>query len=202
MTYTIRETIKGFDLVFETEDGAFSPHNVDKGTLAMLSVVDLNDSDRVLDLGCGYGVVGILAAKLVGTDNVVMIDKDELAVQLSEKNARLNDLDGLKIYKSDGFSDLKEKDFTLILSNPPYHTDFSVAKEFIEKGFNRLSIGGKMFMVTKRDLWYRNKLTSIFGGVKVWNIDGFFVFMAMKKGSTYAKMKGSKKRSIGKIERE
>lgn len=189
MSYIIKDTINGIDLIFETEDSVFSPHSIDKGTLAMLSVVDFDEADKVLDLGCGYGVVGILAAKLVDADNVVMIDKDETAVRLSEKNARLNRIDGLRIIRSDGFKDLTEKDFTLILSNPPYHTDFSVAKEFIEKGFNRLSIGGRMFMVTKRDLWYRNKLTSIFGGVKVWDIDGYFVFMSIKKESSYAKMK-------------
>lgn len=187
MSYKITETLKEIKLLFETEEGVFSPKGVDKGTIAMLSVVDFKEGDRVLDLGCGFGVVGILAAKIVGTDNVVMIDKDKLAVRLSKENALLNDLAGIKVYESDGFKDLKEKDFTMILSNPPYHTDFSVAKEFIEKGFNRLSIGGKMIMVTKRDLWYRNKLTSIFGGVRVWNIDDYFVFMSIKKKSTYAK---------------
>jgi 16S rRNA (guanine1207-N2)-methyltransferase len=189
MTYTITETIKEIKLTFQTEEGVFSPKGVDKGTLAMLSIVDFKEGDKVLDLGCGFGVVGILAAKIVGIDNVVMIDKDKLAVRLSKENALLNDLTGIKVYESDGFKDLKEKDFTYILSNPPYHTDFSVAKEFIEKGFNRLTIGGKMVMVTKRDLWYRNKLTSIFGGVRVWTIEDYFVFMSIKKGNTYAKKK-------------
>jgi 16S rRNA (guanine1207-N2)-methyltransferase len=75
----------------------------------------------------------------------------------------------------------------MILSNPPYHTDFSVAKMFIEKGFNRLSIGGRMYMVTKRKEWYRNKLKSIFGGVRIWELNGYFVFMSIKKSRTYAK---------------
>lgn len=140
MSYTIRENIKGIELVLETEQGVFSSHHVDKGTLAMLSVVDFDAGDKVLDLGCGFGVVGILAAKIVGTANVVMIDKDELAVRLSTRNILLNGLEGIKVFKSDGLKNLAEKDFTLILSNPPYHTDFSVAKEFIEKGFNRLKL--------------------------------------------------------------
>lgn len=190
--YTIRATVKDVELVFKTSYGVFSPKHLDKGTLVMLSVVDFQEGDRVLDLGCGYGLEGILAAKLVGEENVVMIDKDSLAITLSKENAKLNNVEGIKIYQSDGFRSVNEKDFTLILSNPPYHTDFSVAKEFIEKGFNRLRIGGKMFMVTKRELWYRKKLTSIFGGVKVWNIDDYFVFMSIKKDSTYAKVKKKK----------
>ena len=59
---------------------------------------------------------------------------------------------------SDGFRDIPDTGYTLILSNPPYHTDFRVAKHFIEKGFNRLAIGGKMVMVTKRRDWYKRKI--------------------------------------------
>lgn len=57
-----------------------------------------------------------------------------------------------------------DKDFTLILSNTPYHNDFSIAKHFIKEGFRRIVIGGKMIMVTKRKDWYKNKFISIFGG--------------------------------------
>jgi 16S rRNA (guanine1207-N2)-methyltransferase len=183
----IRTTIKGIDLVFETSAGVFSPKCIDLGTLSMLSVVDFQETDKVLDLGCGYGVVGILAAKIIGDHNVVMIDIDEEAIRLSRKNCLLNNVQGVIIRKSDGFTNLDETDFTVILSNPPYHTDFSVAKMFIEKGFNRLSIGGRMYMVTRRKEWYRNKLKSIFGGVRIWELNGYFVFMSIKKSDTYAK---------------
>ncbi|OPX43538.1 ribosomal RNA small subunit methyltransferase C [Ruminiclostridium hungatei] len=191
--YLFEATIKDITLKFKTSNDVFSPKSIDKGTFAMLSVVDFKETDKVLDLGCGYGVVGILAAKIIGTDNVVMTDKDSIAVDFSQMNAALNNVENIKIIKSDGFKNLDDKDFTLILSNPPYHTDFSVAKEFIEKGFNRLCIGGKMYMVTKRKDWYKNKLTAIFGGVRVWEIDDYFVFMSMKKDSSYANSKKIKK---------
>jgi 16S rRNA (guanine1207-N2)-methyltransferase len=87
---------------------------------------------------------------------------------------------------SDGFRDFRESGFTKILSNPPYHADFAVPKHFIEKGFNRLVVGGAMFMVTKRELWYRKKLEAIFGGVRVRRVDDYFVFEAIKKTSQYA----------------
>lgn len=183
----ITTTIKNMDLAFETSDELFSPNDIDKGTLAMLSVAEFTEGDKVLDLGCGYGVVGILAAKIVGPENVVMIDNNPKAVELSKKNAAGNDVEGVKVILSDGFAQLHEKDFTLILCNPPYHVDFSVPKMFIEKGFNRLAIGGRMLMVTKRKKWYQNKLTAIFGGVKVWERDGYLVFMSIKKSATYAK---------------
>lgn len=82
---------------------------------------------------------------------------------------------------SDGYKNVGETDFTLILSNPPYHADFSVPKHFIEVGFKKIAIGGKLIMVTKRLDWYKNKLTSVFGGVKVHEINGYYVFVAEKR---------------------
>ena len=183
----IHTNINGFDLEFRTSEQLFYPRSIDRGTLAMLSVAEFAEGDKVLDLGCGYGVVGILAAKIVGPENVVMIDNDPKAVELSKKNAATNEVEGVKILLSDGFKALDEKDFTAILCNPPYHVDFSVPKMFIEKGFNRLAIGGRMLLVTKRRKWYQNKLTAIFGGVKTRAIDDYWVFVSIKKSASYAK---------------
>ena len=190
----IRETINGIELSFETSSACFSPDGIDKGTLAMLSVVDFSVDDKVLDLGCGYGIVGIYAAKLISEANIVMSDNDELCVDLSIKNALLNGVSGVKVVLSDGFRNIVDNDFSIILSNPPYHSDFSVAKHFIEKGFNRLNIGGKMIMVTKRKDWYKNKFISIFGGVKISEINDYFIFTAEKRSTQYANVKkhGSK----------
>ena len=63
----------------------FSPKRIDRGTLAMLSVLDLKEDDKVLDLGCGYGLVGIYVAKVIGAENVVMTDIDRTAVEVARK---------------------------------------------------------------------------------------------------------------------
>ena len=173
-------------LELETRPGLFSPEHVDRGTLAMLSVAALEPGMRGMDLGCGCGVVGILAAKRCGEDNVLLTDVDPLAVETARQNAALNGLPGLRVVLSDGFDAVDETGFDLILSNPPYQSDFAVAKRFIEKGFNRLKIGGRMMMVTKRLDWYRNKLTAIFGGVNTRRIDGYWVFEAQRRELRYA----------------
>ena len=183
----ITAEINGIRLCFETAANSFSPRFIDKGTLAMLSATDLTDGARLLDLGCGYGVVGIYAAKLIGAQNVIMSDVDGANVELSKRNAALNGVGDIKVVLSDGFAGITESGFTHILSNPPYQADFAVPKHFIEKGFNRLLIGGKMIMVTKRKLWYKNKLISIFGGVKITETGGYNVFIAEKRGAQYAK---------------
>lgn len=185
----INVSISDINMQFKTSDEVFSPKNADKGTLAMLSVVECDMDDKVLDLGCGYGIVGIYFAKKLSSKNVVMTDIDNNAVELSKENIVLNNVQGISIYQSDGLKEISDHNFTVILSNPPYHTDFSVPKEFIEKGFNRLVIGGKMYMVTKRKDWYKNKLISVFGGVRIWEIDGYYVFMAIKKDASYANAK-------------
>ncbi|MBD5140182.1 MAG: class I SAM-dependent methyltransferase [Ruminococcus sp.] len=183
----ISAEIKNVSLKFETDPSNFSPNNIDVGTLAMLSAVDFLPSDKVLDMGCGYGVVGILAAKLIGQENVAMCDISEAAVKQAKINAELNGVPNIEIKISDGFSEIQDNGFTLILSNPPYHADFSVPKRFIEVGFKKLAVGGKMVMVTKRLDWYRNKLTSVFGGVRVREIDGYYVFISEKRGERLQK---------------
>lgn len=182
----IIETVCGHELRLWTEPGLFSQSGVDAGTLAMLSCVTFTSDDKVLDLGCGYGVVGIVAAKIAKPQNVFLVDIDPVAVSAATKNLDANGAAGATVTLSDGFRDFRETGFTKILSNPPYHADFAVPKHFIEKGFNRLVLGGSLFMVTKRELWYRRKFEAIFGGVRVRVVGDYFVFEAVKKASQYA----------------
>lgn len=197
----IQERIQGELLCFETDETLFSPAAVDKGTLAMLSTVEFLPKDVVLDLGCGYGVVGILAAKKIGAERVTMCDLEERAVNKSRENAERNGVEGVTLRQSNGFENIEGREFTVILSNPPYHTDFSVAKHFIEEGYRRLADGGRMVMVTKRLDWYKNKLTSVFGGVRVQEIDGYFVFCAEKR-KRFAKKEKPVKTMSKKLERK
>lgn len=177
----IEKEINGINVTLDTGDYYFSPDEIDRGTLAMLSAVEVSREDKILDLGCGYGIVGIYLAKLSGGAEIVMSDVSEDAVRLSEDNLMLNGVTSARVVLSDGLASVEDKDFTLILSNPPYHTDFKVAKGFIENGFRKLRTGGRMVMVTKRLDWYKNKLISVFGGVRIKEIDGYYVFEAEKR---------------------
>lgn len=191
---TINVNIMGEELALETRKGLFSPEHADRGTMAMLSTLTFEPGMRVMDLGCGCGIVGIAAAKKCGAENVVMSDVDANAVEAARENAVANGVGGVTVVLSNGFDNVDAAGFDLILSNPPYQTDFAVAKKFIEKGFNRLKIGGRMVMVTKRLDWYRNKLKSIFGGVRVQEIDGYYVFEAQRRSLQYAGAERKKKK--------
>ena len=182
----LQAEVLGQSVSLETQKGLFSPEHIDRGTLAMLSHVNFDSGMRIMDLGCGCGIVGIVAAKIAGEENVFMSDADPKAVETAKRNAERNGVGGVRLYISDGFRDVDASGFDLILSNPPYQTDFSVAKGFIEKGFNRLKIGGKLYMVTKRREWYKNKIISVFGGVEIRETDGYFVFIAQRRSLKYA----------------
>ncbi len=179
-------------LKFETEESLFSPESPDRGTMAMLRNTELKENDKILDLGCGYGLVGISAAKVIGEKNVFMVDINEKAVEHARINAAKNGVPGVTVKLGNGLEPIQDNDFTLILSNPPYHTDFSVPKAFIENGFKQLVVGGRMVMVVKRMDWYKNKLTTIFGGVRVVEDDGYYILTSEKRGSFTTKSKEKK----------
>src|SRR5258708_6410733 len=94
--------IAGIQLRFETSPSLFSPRYPDQGTLAMLSSVSFMPGDKVLDLGCGYGVVGIFAAKLLEPRQVFMLDNDPEAIRCAAKNVAENGVEGVTVVLSEG----------------------------------------------------------------------------------------------------
>lgn len=179
--HTVTWEYKGVGYVFHTLDTLFSYKHIDIGTIQMLEYTELRLDDKILDLGCGYGVVGIVAASTIGSENIVMSDVNANALEMSVENVNANSVDGIRIVCSNGFENIRDTDFTLIMSNPPYHTDFSVAKAFIEGSYKHLKAGGRLVMVTKRFDWYKNKIQAVFGGVKWIESSGYYVFLAEKQ---------------------
>jgi 16S rRNA (guanine1207-N2)-methyltransferase len=188
----------GASMEFETDDQVFSPRGVDAGTLELLKCAPLLAGGKVLDLGCGYGAVGITAAKLNRRADVTMCDSSDDALRLAGRNIALNGVPDVKLIKSDGFNEIADWDYTLILCNPPYHADFSTPKAFIEGGYKKLAYGGKLFLVTKRKVWYKNKLVGVFGGVKIAERNGYCVFMSEKLRRADHKYKKSSEKESGK----
>ncbi len=184
---TFDTTINGLTLHLTTSPSCFSPTRVDRGTLAMLSQVAWGQGKKILDLGCGYGVVGLVAAHYTQPENIYMLDNNPDALLCAQQNIRANQRDGIHVLCSDAYDELQETGFDIILTNPPYHTDFQVPKKFIEKGFNRLKVGGTFYLVTRRRLWYEKKLVSIFGGTRLTEQEGYFVFQSEKRQTAYRK---------------
>lgn len=198
--YTVKWHYDGFNYVFHTLASLFSYRQVDLGTRQMIEQIDLQPDNKVLDLGCGYGVVGIWAAHMIGAEKVVMSDANIAALNMAAENIKANNLDEIQLIHSNGFDHIHDVDFNLILSNPPYHTDFAVAKEFIEGSYQHLQSGGSLVMVTKRFKWYKNKIQSVFGGVKWVECNGYYVFKAEKR--VVQKSKQPKRNMSKKLQRK
>ena len=185
MNELIEIEINGESLVFSTSAGLFSPSSADAGSLAMLNSVDFEAGQKVLDLGCGYGLVGIYAARKTGSGTVWMLDIDPEAIENCRINASINSIQIADFICADGpeilFKMGLSSSFDYILSNPPYHTDFSVARRFIESSYRLLSDEGFLVMVVKRLTWYRNKIRSVFGGVIVKQVGEYFILSAQKR---------------------
>lgn len=174
-------------LQIDTVDSMFSPRGADFGTVLMLEHTIFDVEDKLLDLGCGSGIVSLCAASAgVLPTNITLTDVDPISVECARHNLVNNGFTGANLVCGDALRAVSDTDYTLIMSNPPYHTDFSVAKAFIEEGFKHMVIGGRMLLVTKRKDWYRNKMISVFGGVKIIEQDGYFVFESVKKQARFA----------------
>src|SRR2546430_12058929 len=115
----IRERVRGFDLHLETQAGIFAHRGLDAGTRLLIETMRVSPTARVLDLGCGYGAIGIVAAKLAGRGSAVLVDSDIRATRLAERNLGLNGVTNAEVILGDGVRDLPRRSrFDVVASNP------------------------------------------------------------------------------------
>ena len=140
----------GHKLRFRVVQDLFSSFEVDVGTrllLRSLAEAGRDDLRKVLDLGCGYGPIG-LALKMSDEERTVhMVDRDALAVEYSRQNADLNHLPGVEIYGSLGYDDVSARDFDLIASNIPAKAGEPVIANLLREASRYLRPGGLVAIV-------------------------------------------------------
>ncbi len=124
--------IRGQTLEFQTYTSLFSGSEIDEGTRLLLEYAEIPRSGVVLDLGCGYGVIGITIAKLNPKLKVYMTDINPLAVKAAKYNARLNGVeDRVVILQGNLYEPVKDKLFDAIYSNPPLSAGKKIVEEII-----------------------------------------------------------------------
>ncbi len=180
----ITEYIRGIRFSFYTASSVFSPKKIDNGTRLLAEHMVIPHGAMVLDIGCGYGVLGIVAAKVCPDCRVFMSDVNERAVMLAHRNAKLN---GVKVVVKSGdlYSPWKNFKFDVILSNPPMSAGKETCFKIIEGAKEHLNEKGSLQLVVK----YRkggkiieNALEEVFGNVDVLaKGSGYRVFISRKK---------------------
>lgn len=141
----------GHDFQFVTDSGVFSRQRMDFGSELLVETVcsDGRPHGRMLDLGCGYGPVGIIMKRVNPALEVVLCDVNERALKLARQNARLNQTQYLDIVQSDGLQNVKG-DFDLILTNPPIRAGKAVVHRFFAEAAARLRAEGRLYVVIQK----------------------------------------------------
>lgn len=177
-------SLRGHNLKFKTDRGVFSKKEVDFGSRLLIETFHLPDVEgSILDVGCGYGPIGLAIAKSIDR-HVHMIDVNERALTLARENAVLNGIEDVRIYASDRLFGVEEKDFAAILTNPPIRAGKRVVHEIFEQGYEHLRAGGELWVVIQKKQGAPSaisKLTEVFTEVEtVEKKKGYFIIKAKK----------------------
>lgn len=147
----ISDIIRGVPVELVTEPGIFSPKRVDPGTRLLIENIDIPSEGNVLDIGCGYGVIGIIIAKLNPKLKVYLVDINPRAIELAKLNARINKVqDSVIVLQGNLYEPIGNIDFNLIVSNPPISAGQRVVEELIRKAKEYLVHEGVIEIVLKK----------------------------------------------------
>ncbi len=183
---TIETELRGFRFKLATDAGVFSKGGVDFGSKVLIDRMQIGPSDEVLDVGCGYGPIGLTAARLAARGQVVMIDINERAVELAKLNAKMNGISNVSIFQSDKLEAVRGRFFDVILTNPPIRAGKTVVHQIFEEACDHLKPGGSLWMVIQNKQGApsaRKKLEELFGEeavVEIGKDKGYRIYCARK----------------------
>lgn len=178
-------TLKNNHFRFKTDNGVFSKREVDFGSRLLIESFQVSAAHGpILDVGCGYGPIGLSIAKGYNDRLVHMIDVNERALELAKENAALNRVENVQIYESDRLLNVKEVNFAAILTNPPIRAGKKTVHEIFEQSFDHLVENGELWIVIQKKQGAPSaieKLSTLFANVETVNKSkGYFVIKAKK----------------------
>lgn len=174
----IREdlSISHAGIEFYTTWGLFSPRAIDDGSRLLLDHIELEEGDDCLDLGCGYGVLGLCMARRAPAGQTLMVDKDFVAVEYAERNRLHNRIDNASCLLSNGFNQIPARQFDVIVSNIPAKVGKEMLYIYLFDGLEYLKPGGSFYIVTITGLrqFFKRGFHEVFGH-----------YEKIKQGKTY-----------------
>ena len=180
----VKYTYKGNTLSFKTDSGVFSKEHIDFGTNVLLnSLEDLNGYINLLDVGCGYGTIGLSVAKAYDNLKVDMVDINERAVALANLNAKENNINNANAKVSNVYEAVKDT-YDVIISNPPIRAGKRVVFEIVEKAYEHLNKNGFIYVVIQKKQGAPsliNKMKEIYGNIEIINKEkGYYIIKSVK----------------------
>ena len=171
----------GQRLTFLTDAGVFSKKMIDYGSRVLLSVLDFEAGERVLDVGCGYGPLGLSLAKAYGV-TATMVDINQRALDLAQKNAERNQVSA-HIFQSNVYEKVTGI-FDHVISNPPIRAGKQVVHEVISGSYEHLTEGGDLTLVIQKKQGApsaKSKMEVIFGNCEIVKKDkGYYILRSEK----------------------
>ncbi|AIQ49582.1 16S rRNA methyltransferase [Paenibacillus sp. FSL R7-0273] len=181
---TINTVLRGKNLRFTSDAGVFSKGDIDHGSRVLIEAMEIAEGAAVLDVGCGYGPIGISAALLAPKGHVTMIDINSRAVELARENAVNNGVKNVTVKESDVLSAVQGQKFDVILTNPPIRAGKAVVHHIFEQAFEHLNEGGTLWIVIQKKQGAPSaaaKLESLFTDVEEVGKDkGYRIIKAQK----------------------
>jgi 16S rRNA (guanine1207-N2)-methyltransferase len=172
-------------LSFLSRPGVFAYGRLDEGARALVDTMHINPGDRILDLGCGCGTNGIIAARRAGPNGkVTLVDSNLRAIALTLENVRTNGIVNFSTHAAHMLPTLEDAPFDVILANPPYYAQAVLPQLFIDAAERCLKPDGRFYLVTKQTEPAATILTETFPFVEVANCRGYQVFCS---GRTFPK---------------
>ena len=180
--HELRVDLLGEKMTFLTDAGVFSKKMVDFGSQLLLKCLEVNQGETVLDVGCGYGPLGLSLAKAYGVQ-ATMVDINNRALDLARKNAERNKVEAT-IFQSNIYEQVKGK-FDHVISNPPIRAGKQVVHEIIEKSKDFLGIGGDLTIVIQKKQGApsaKSKMEDVFGNCEIVKKDkGYYILRSVRE---------------------
>jgi 16S rRNA G1207 methylase RsmC len=160
--------------------GVFSHRSIDAGARRLLDAMEVEAGARVLDIGCGSGVVALAAAVRTERVTVHAVDSNARAIECTQRGAELNGLGNLTVELNAEGKYAGAGSYDLAVANPPYYAGFRIARRFLMAGREALREGGTMVVVTKRPDWYLENMSEWFEDVSAAERKGYYVFQGVR----------------------
>ncbi len=164
-----------------TRPGVFSHRRLDLGARALMDVMDVSPGFRVLDMGCGAGVLSVAAALRAEDVSILAVDSSARALECTEANAKLNGVESIRTLLNASGQIEEEGTFDLVLANPPYYSDYRIAEIFLKAARRALKPQGQVLLVTKTTQWYEENMPRWFDDVTVENARNYAVLRGRQR---------------------